>query len=262
MQSMTLSSIELSPKCLQNKVILITGASKGIGRALALKAAEYGATVVLLSKTVKKLEAVYDEIVSLGYPEPAIHPLNLANMTPDDAATLATSLEQMFGRCDAIIHNAGISGPITPLEHLAPHKWQEVVQLNLNVPYLLTHTLLPLLKKSDSASILFTTADESSQGKAYWSAYCASKFGVLGLAQALHEELENNTSIRVNCVNPGKVRTALRINAYPGLDPESFPLPETLSAYYVHLLSDKAKNIRGQHIVLPQTVRAEAGVTA
>lgn len=251
MQSTTLSSIALAPKCLQDKVILITGASKGIGRALALKAAEHGATVVLLSKTVKKLESVYDEIVNLGYVEPAIHPLNLANMTPDDAFTLAQSLEKMFGRCDAIIHNAGISGPITPLEHLAPHKWQEVIQLNLNVPYLLTHALLPLLKQSDAASILFTTADEAQNAKAYWSAYCASKFGVLGLAKSLHEELENNTSIRVNCINPGKVRTALRLNAYPGLDPMSFPLPETLSDYYVHLLSDAAKSIRGKEIRLP-----------
>jgi NAD(P)-dependent dehydrogenase (short-subunit alcohol dehydrogenase family) len=251
MQSTTLTPVSLSAQCLKGKVILITGASKGIGRAIALKAAEYGATVILVSKTVKKLEAVYDEIVSLGYVEPAIHPLNLANMSPDDAATLAQSIEKMFGRCDAIIHNAGISGPITPLEHLAPHKWQEVIQLNLNVPYLITHALLPLLKQSDSASILFTSADESKQAKAYWSAYCASKFGILGLAKSLHEELENNTAIRVNCINPGKVRTALRLNAYPGLDPESFALPETLSKYYVYLLSNEANSLRGREIKLP-----------
>lgn len=250
MQPTTLAPVSLSAQCLQGKVILITGASKGIGRAIALKAAEYGATVILVSKTVKKLEAVYDEIVGLGYVEPAIHPLNLANMTPDDAMTLAQSLEKMFGRCDAIIHNAGISGPITPLEHLPPHKWQEVIQLNLNVPYLITHALLPLLKQSNSASILFTSADESKQAKAYWSAYSASKFGILGLAKSLHEELENNTDIRVNCINPGKVRTALRLNAYPGLDPESFPLPETLSGYYIYLLSNDAKSIRGKEIQL------------
>lgn len=229
---------------LQNKVILITGASKGIGRAVALKAGEQGATVILLSKSVKKLESVYDEMVALGYPEPAIHPLNLVNMTPEDAHTLAQSIEQMFGRCDGVIHNAGISGPITPLEHLAPHKWQEVIHLNLNVPYLLTHALLPLLKKSPSSSIIFTTADEANKGKAYWSAYSASKFGVRALAQSLHEELENHTSIRVNCINPGKIRTALRINAYPGLDPESFPLPESISEHYIHLLTDET--IRGQ----------------
>ena len=231
---------------LQGKVVLVTGASKGIGRAVSLKVAEQGATVILVSKTVKKLELVYDEIVNLGYKEPAIHPLNLLNMTPEDAYQLAESVEKMFGRCDAVIHNAGISGPITPLEHLPPHKWQEVIHLNLNVPYLLTYALLPLLKKSTDASIIFTTADEAHFGKAYWSAYSASKFGTLALSQSLHEELENNTNIRVNSINPGKVRTALRINAYPGLEPESFPLPESISEHYIRLLTDKT--IKGREI--------------
>lgn len=231
---------------MQGKVVLVTGASKGIGRAIALEAGKQGASVILVSKSVKKLEAVYDEMMALGYPEPAIHPINLIKMTPDDAHTLAEAIEKIFGRCDALIHNAGISGPITSLEHLTPHQWQEVIHLNLNVPYLLTHTLLPLLKKSPSASILFTTADEATQAKAYWSAYSASKFGIRGLAQALHEELENNTHIRVNCINPGKVRTALRINAYPGLDPEDFPLPETLTKHYIRLLTDPT--IRGQEV--------------
>jgi NAD(P)-dependent dehydrogenase (short-subunit alcohol dehydrogenase family) len=226
---------------LQGKVILITGASRGIGRAVALKAGECGATVILLSKSVKKLEAVYDEMVERGYPEPAIHPMNLLNMTPDDANTLAESIEKMFGRCDAIIHNAGISGSITPLEHLPPHKWQEVIHLNLNVPYLLTYALLPLLKKSDHASIIFTTADEAFEPKAYWSAYSASKAGINALAKSLHEELENHTSIRVSCINPGKVRTALRINAYPGLDPESFPLPESIAERYIELLQESTE---------------------
>lgn len=229
---------------LQGKVVLVTGASKGIGRAIALEAGKHGATVILVSKSVKKLEAVYDEMMALGYSEPAIHPVNLVKMTPDDAHALAENIEKMFGRCDALIHNAGISGAITPLEHLAPHQWQEVVHLNLNVPYLLTYALLPLLKKSPSASILFTTADEAEHGKAYWSAYSASKFGVRGLAQALHEELENNTAIRVNCINPGKVRTALRVNAYPGIDPEDFPAPETITEHYIRLLTDPT--IRGQ----------------
>lgn len=234
---------------LHEKVILVTGASRGIGRALALAVAKEGATVILVSKSVKKLEAVYDEITALGYPEPAIHPINLVKMTPDDAHTLAESIEKMFGRCDAIIHNAGISGPITPVEHLAPHQWQEIVHLNLNVPYLLTYALLPLLKKSTTASILFTTADEANRGKAYWGAYSASKSGVRGLAQTLHEELENNTTIRVNCINPGKVRTALRVNAYPGIDPEEFPAPESITEHYIRLLTDPT--IRGQEIAIP-----------
>lgn len=235
--------------CLQGKVVLVTGASKGIGRAVALSAAKAGASVILVSKSVKKLEIVYDEIMALGYPEPAIHPVNLVKMTPDDAHALAENIEKMFGHCDALIHNAGVSGPITPLEHLPPHQWQEVVHLNLNVAYLLTHALLPLLKKSPSASILFTTADEAKQGKAYWGAYSASKFAIRGLAQALHEEVENNTAIRVNCINPGKVRTALRVNAYPGIDPKDFPAPESIMEHYIRLLTDQS--IRGQEYIIP-----------
>ncbi|MBS0286032.1 MAG: YciK family oxidoreductase [Proteobacteria bacterium] len=244
MQTITLNEKAQGKLNLANKVILITGAGDGIGRALAIACAKEGATTILLGKSLKKLEAVYDEIMSQNLPEPAIHPLNLLQAQPKDAYALAESIHNLFGKLDAVVHNAGISGQITPLEHLAPEKWQEVVQLNLNVPYLLTHALLPLLKMSDSPSILFTTADEAKQAKAYWSAYSASKFGVRGLAQSLHEELDN-TAIRVNCINPGKVRTNLRIKVYPGIDPLTFPAPEEIVPHYVYLLSEQGKHIKG-----------------
>lgn len=248
-----------SVKTLANKVILVTGASKGIGRTLAFQAAANGATVILLGKELKKLESLYDEIVTAGYPEPAIHPINLLRMEPSHAEELAQSIQGLFGRLDAVIHNAGISGPITPLTHLAPEKWQEVIHLNLNVPYLITHALLPLLKATPYSSIVFTTAHEASQAKAYWGAYSASKFGIVGLAQTLHEELETNTTIRVNCINPGIVRTALRVNAYPGLDPFSFVAPEDIVPVYLYLLSDKTQTWRGKHIeIMPVEAMAEA----
>lgn len=231
---------------LQNKVILITGASDGIGRVLAFQAAKQGATVILLGKSIKKLESLYDEIVAAGYPEPAIHPLNLLRAEPQHAAELAQSIKGMFNRLDAIVHNAAISGQICQIEHLSPAKWQEVIQLNLNVPYLLTHALLPLLQESAHASILFTTADEATQAKAYWGAYSASKFGIMGLAQSLHQELETNTAIRVNCINPKKVRTSLRVKAYPAIEPETLPSPEEVIPHYLYLLSDQAKEVRGK----------------
>lgn len=246
MDKIDLPTISLTEKCLDKKVILITGASRGIGRALAIASAAQGATVILTGKTLKKLESVYDEIVAKGYPEPAIHPINFLRMEPKQAQELAHSVSQMFGRLDALVHNAGLSGPITPIEHLAPEKWQEVIQLNLNVPYLLTHMLLPLIKETPQASILFTLANESYTANAYWSAYNASKFGLLGFAQTLHQELEVNTDIRVNCINPGIVRTALRINAYPGIDPNSLPLPEEIMTNYLYLLCNQAKAIRGK----------------
>lgn len=247
MQNLVLNHKIQGDTSLKDKVILITGAGDGIGRALAIEAAKQGATTILLGKSLKKLEAVYDEIMANNSPEPAIHPLNLLQAQPKDADELATSIHNLFGKLDAIIHNAGMAGVITPLEHLAPEKWADVIQLNLNVPYLLTHAVLPLLKKCDSPSILFTSANESTKAKAYWSAYCASKFGIMGLAQSLHEELENST-IRVNTINPGVVRTNLRVKAYPGLDPLSFPAPEEVVPYYLYLLSDQGKHIRGKAV--------------
>ncbi|MGE3319136.1 MAG: SDR family NAD(P)-dependent oxidoreductase [Candidatus Berkiella sp.] len=250
MDKLRLTLPTLSPHCLANQVILISGAGKGIGRALALAAAKHGATTILLGKSLKNLESVYDEITNNGYPEPALHPTNLLQLDPKGAHELLENIMQMFGRLDGLVHNAGISGPLTPLELMPPHKWIEVIQLNLNVPFLLTQALLPLLKKSQHPSILFTTAQEAYHPKAYWGAYSASKHGVAALAKTLHEELENNTDIRVNCIQPGKVRTALRINAYPAIDPETFTAPEELMPYYLHLLSPAAKEIRGKTIVL------------
>jgi len=250
MEKFPLTDFTLEPQCLANKVILITGAGSGIGRSLALAAAKHGATCILAGKTLKKLEALYDEITTAGFPEPAIHPINLLRAEPQHAFELAQSIDTMFGRLDAVIHNAAITGQICQTDLLPPQQWQQVMQLNVNVPYLLTHALLSLLRKSDTASIVFTTADEALQGKAYWSAYSASKFGLLGFAQALHQELEENTTIRVNCINPGKVRTNLRARIYPGIDPMTWPAPEEIIEQYIYVLSDDAKAIRGKWIEL------------
>lgn len=250
MDSLHLTDTEYNPPCLAKQVILITGASDGIGRTLAIHAAKCGASTILLGKTLKKLEAVYDEIVEKGYPEPAIHPLNLLKTEPKHADELAQSIHSMFGRLDAIVHNAASIGQICQIEHLMPEKWMDVIQLNLNIPYLLTHALLPLLRCSQHPSILFTSADEAFSGKAYWSAYSASKFGLMGLAQSLHQELETNTDIRVNCINPGMVRTNMRLKAYPCIDPLTFPLPEEIIHHYLYLLSPEAKHIRGKIVTL------------
>lgn len=250
MEKLSLSGITPTNQCLANQIILITGASSGIGRALALETAKYGATTILLGKNLKALESLYDEIVQNGFPEPAIHPLNLLMTEPKQAEELKESIQNMFGRLDGLVHNAGSTGQLCPLLNLPPQKWQQVIQLNLNIPYLLTHALLPLLKLSDNPSVLFTNAEEGLKAKAYWSAYCASKFGLLGLAQSLHEELEGTTNIRVNCINPGIVRTKLRIQAFPAIDPLSFPPPESVTPAYVHLLSQASKNIRGKWVEL------------
>lgn len=235
---------------LQDRVILITGASRGIGRAVAKACAAEGATVILLARSIPKLEALYDEIELSGAPKPAIIPFNLATATLKDYEDLAANIDQHFGRLDGLLHNAAMLGGLTPIEHFPLEQWQQVLQLNLNASFLLTKVTLPLLKKGHYASLLFTTADVGAQARAYWGAYAVSKSGINALIQILHEELEINTNIKVNGIDPGKVRTPLRASAYPGENPSSLPLPEDITAYYVDLM--RAENTtRGQIISIP-----------
>lgn len=235
-----------SAELLKNRVILVTGASRGIGHAVAKTFAAHGATVILLARTVKKLEALYDEIVAAGHPTPAIYPFNLANAAPKDYQDLHHSIEHHFGRLDGLLHNAAELGSLTPLEHYPIEQWYQVLQLNLNSAFLLTQATLPLLKRSLDASIVFTTANEGTIGKAYWGAYGVSKFAVNGLMQTLASELETNTSIRVNSVNPGRVRTLLRASAYPAENTKDLALPETILPLYLYLMGSDSREIRGR----------------
>lgn len=235
-----------SAELLKNRVILVTGASRGIGHAVAKTFAAQGATVILLARTVKKLEALYDEIVARGHPTPAIYPFNLANASPKDYEDLQHSIDHHFGRLDGLLHNAAELGTLTPLEHYPIEQWYQVLQVNLNSAFLLTQATLPLLKRSLDASIVFTTANEGAIGKAYWGAYGVSKFALNGLMQILAEELETNTSIRVNSVNPRRVRTPLRANAYPAENTKDLPLPETILPLYLYLMSSDSQGVRGR----------------
>lgn len=236
-----------APDLLKDRVILVTGASSGIGRAAAKTFAAYGATVILLARTVKKLEVLYDEIIAAGHSTPAIYPLNLANATPQDYEKIRQSIQQHFGRLDGLLHNAATLGTLTPLEHYPIEQWYQVLQVNLNSTFLLTQATLPLLKHALNASILFTTANEGKQGKAYWGAYSVSKFALNGLMQVLAHELETNTTIRVNSLNPGCIRTALRANAYPAENTSDLSLPETILPLYLYLMDPHHGEVRGQH---------------
>ncbi len=236
----------LSSNLLSKRVILVTGASSGIGRAVAYAYAAHGATVILLARTIKKLESLYDEIVNAGYPTPAIYPLNLANATPKDYQDLKFNIDTHFGRLDGLLHNAALLGSLTPLEHYSIEQWYQVLQVNLHSTFLLTQATLPLLKDSADASILFTAANEGFQGKAYWGAYGISKFAIQGLMQTLADELETNTSIRVNSINPVRVRTPLRANAYPAENLSILPLPQDILTHYLYLMGPHSRNITGQ----------------
>ncbi len=233
---------------LQGRVILVTGAGAGIGRAAALAFAAHGATVVLLGRTSRKLESLHDEIIGAGHAPPAIAVLDLARAQGPAFFDLATRLRETYGRLDGLLHNAAILGDRTPIEQYDVGTWHEVLHVNLTAPFVLTQVLMPLLRQSADASVLFTTSGVGRRGKAYWGAYAVSKFGIEGLSQVLAEETRTATHIRVNCINPGRTRTRMRSHAYPGEDPGQNPEPAAIMAPYLFLMGPDGTGITGQSI--------------
>lgn len=234
-----------APDLLQDRVILITGAGDGIGRAIAQASAAHGATVILLGKTVRKLEAVYDEIEQAGGPQAAIYPLNLEGATPLDYQQLADTLEENFGRLDGLLHNAALLPYLSRLKDYEIEDWMKVMQVNLNAPFMLTQLCLDLLQKSDDASLIFTSDRVGVESKPFWGAYGVSKHGIEGLARTWAEELAS-TPVRVNLVDPGPTLTALRKRVFPGEDNSQLKLPERLAPLYLWLLGPDSRSARGE----------------
>ncbi len=243
---MLLKNFTTSTDALKDRVILVTGASDGIGRAVALCYAAHGAQVVLLGKTQSKLDKVYDEMIAMGGQTPALLAFNLENNNPSDYQKLADAIDDNCHRLDGLVHCAGMLGDITLIEHYAPEVWQKVMQVNLHSVYLLTHALLPLMKRSTHASIIFTSSSVGRQGRAHWGAYAVSKFAVEGFMQVLADEFAATQRIRVNSINPGATRTAMRASAYPAEDPQKLPLPTEITGAYLYLMSEAGKAIHGQ----------------
>jgi NAD(P)-dependent dehydrogenase (short-subunit alcohol dehydrogenase family) len=235
-----------APDLLKDRVILVTGAGDGIGRAAARRFAAFGATVVLLGRTLRKLEQVYDQIEQAGHPQPAIYPMNLEGASPKDYGDLARTLETEFGHLDGMLHNAAMLGSLTPLVHYDVELWYRVLQVNLNAPFLLTQAVLGLMMRAADASIVFTTDAVSDEGRAYWGAYGVAKGGLQTLMKMLASELETNTPIRVNSIDPGKVRSNLRLQAYPAGNPSEWADPEAILGVYLYLLGPDSKGVTGQ----------------
>ncbi|RDB43307.1 YciK family oxidoreductase [Halomonas sp. DQ26W] len=231
---------------LEGRIILVTGAGDGIGREAALAFARHGATVILLGRTLGKLEKVYDEIEADGCPQPAIVPLNFEGATLKDYHDLAEMLDKEFGRLDGLLHNASLLGRITPFEQYNPELWEQVMQVNFNGPVWMTQALLPLLQSSKDASVVFTSSSVGRKGRAYWGAYSVSKFATEGFMEVLADELEHLGTIRVNSLNPGATRTTMRANAYPGEDPETLPTPETIMPTYLWLMGPDSQRHNGE----------------
>ena len=231
---------------LADRYIVVTGAGDGIGKAAAIAYAKHGATVILLGRTTEKLEQVYDEIENAGGPQPAIVPLNLETATEHDYIEITNIIDQEFGRLDGILHNASLLGLRTPLESYDPVTWQQVMQVNVNAPFLLTQTLMPLLHRSEDASIIFTSSSVGRKGRAYWGAYSVSKFATEGMMQVMADEVSSTSNIRVNCINPGATRTAMRAYAYPAEDPTNKPTPDAIMPLYLYLMGADSKSVNGE----------------
>ncbi len=233
---------------LKERIILVTGAGDGIGRATALAYAKTGATVILLGRTEAKLDAVYDEIEAAGGAQPAIIPMDLDSATEPDYIELSNTLFDTFGRLDGVVHNAGVLGARTSIENYDPITWEKVMRINLTAPFIMTQTLLPLLRRSEDASVIFTSSGVGRKGRAYWGAYAVSKFATEGLMQTLADEIENEPNLRVNAINPGGTRTPMRAYAYPAEDPFKLPTPEEIQPAYLFLMGPDSKQVNGQSI--------------
>ena len=234
------------PDLLAGRIILVTGAGRGIGAAAARAYAAHGATVLLLGKTEANLVEVYDQIEAAGHPQPVVIPFNLETAEPHHYGELAALIETQFGRLDGLLNNASIIGPRTPLDQLSGEHFMRVMHINVNATFLLTSTLLPLLRLSSDASIAFTSSSVGRKGRAHWGAYGVSKFATEGLMQTLADELEGVAPIRANSINPGATRTAMRALAYPAENPQDNPAPEDIMPVYLYLMGPDSAGVNGQ----------------
>lgn len=236
------------PGLLAGRVILITGAGSGLGKALAIECARAGAAVILSGRNQSKLERVYDEIAATGAPQPAIAALDLAAATAVDYDNLAKIIDGEFGKLDGLVHSAALLGDRTPLEQYDVPTWCRVLHVNLTAPFILTQVLLPGLRKSPDASVIFVSSGVVQHPRPFWGAYAVAKSGLEAVRSMLSQELEGEPNIRVNSVNPGRMRTAMRAAAYPGEDPNTVPAPASVSGPFLYLLSGRSRGIDGRYI--------------
>ncbi|MGI9234791.1 MAG: YciK family oxidoreductase [Woeseiaceae bacterium] len=237
---------EYSSDLLRDRIVLITGATEGIGKALAVHTASLGAQVILHGRDVRKLEDVYDTLEEIeGAPRPSIAVLDLASANSESYVSLAASVEQEFGRLDGLVLNASILGERFSIEQYDAVLWQRVIHVNVTSTFALTQVLMPMLHKSEDPSVIFTSSGVGRTGKAFWGAYAVSKFATEGFSQVLADE-HRQGKLRSNCINPGPTRTGMRLAAYPAEDRDKLKLPEDILAPYVYLLGPESHGVTGQ----------------
>ena len=233
---------------LQGRVIAVTGASDGIGRAVAIAAAQHGAQVILIGRSARKLEAVRNAIVADHGEVATIAVLDLEKALAGDYDRLAAAVLEHYGRLDGLVHCAAILGALTPIEQYDVPQWCRVLHINVTAAFVLTQVLLPALRLSADASVIFTSSGVGRQGRAYWGAYAVSKFAVEGLSQVLAAEMSGNTTVRVNVLNPGPVRTLMRRQAFPSEDADALTTPQVVAEQYLWLLGPQTRDLTGQSI--------------
>lgn len=236
------------PDLLADRVILVTGASSGLGRAASLTYARHGATVALLARDADKLEAVYDEIVAAGGPEPAMFPYDLSAADDRSLETLAGTIAFHLKRLDGVLHSAHQFYSLTPLELQTLDQWQALMRINLIAPFALTRACLPLLKQAPDASVVFTGETHGHQPSAYWGGYAVAKSGLETLTRIWADELSQDANLRINTLIPGQVATTLRARTHPGLAPESLPSVDALMPWYLYLMGKDSRAVSGQII--------------
>lgn len=216
---------------LKDKLALVTGASRGIGRAVALAFAREGAHLILVARTAGALEELDDEIRELGGASTLV-PIDLTDSEKVDV--LGPSLFERWQKLDILVANAGILGPLTPLTHITNDAWQEVLDINLTANWRLLRTLDPLLRASDAGRAIFVSSGAAAAKAAYWGPYSVSKAALEALVKTYAHEM-NSTNVRANLINPGPIRTGMRAKAFPGEDPDSLPTPDDIAPMFVEL---------------------------
>jgi NAD(P)-dependent dehydrogenase (short-subunit alcohol dehydrogenase family) len=237
----------LSSSSLAGKKILITGAGRGIGKQAALSYAAHGAELILLGKTVKHLEATYDEIMAAGGLEPGIIPLDMQGATAKNYQDMAAMLVDQYGHLDGLLFNASVLGNLCPFTQIEADEFNEVMQVNLNSQFHMTQALLPVLQKAAAASLIYTTSSVGRTGRAYWGTYSISKFATEGMMQVLADEYKNS-SVRINCLNPGATQTDMRAKAFPAEKSAHVTPAIEIMPYYIFLMSDASKSVNGESI--------------
>jgi NAD(P)-dependent dehydrogenase (short-subunit alcohol dehydrogenase family) len=216
---------------LKDRIALITGASRGLGRAVAIRFAQEGAQVLLLARKLKAVETVDDAIKSAGGKATLI-PLDLTDGKAIDA--LGPSLYERFGRLDVLVGNAAILGALSPLPHIKSEHWERVFATNLTANWRLIRTLDPLLRASDSGRVIFVTSNVARSSRAYWAPYSISKAALESLAKTYANETADS-AIKVSILDPGAIATGMRAEAYPGEDPATLRTPEDVAGAFVPL---------------------------